>query len=389
VSREAADVVILGAGVTGASIAFHLARRGAGRVVVLDKGELAHGGSGRSSALVRMHYSFPPEVQLARKSLEYFEHWPEIVGRPGDFRKTGFVRIVPEAERGRLEANVAMQRALGVDARVVTAGELREIAPAWRFDDGAAAAWEPGSGYGDGAGVAGDFLARAREMGVVFRPRTAVSAIRVEQGRVRGVEVDGGALDAPVVAAATGPWTRPLLAAAGVPLPIEPEYHEVAILKNPPGLATIGPAGIDSPCAVYYRAEPGGRTLVGGFYGRRGADPDDFPQTASTDGLESLAAAAARRIPALEDAGLARGITGIYDMSPDARPLLGEVPQASGLFVAAGFSGMGFKLSPAVGLVMSERILDGRATSIDITAFRPGRFAEGRPIKAEYEYADD
>ena len=237
--------------------------------------------------------------------------------------------------------------------------------------------------------MAGDFLARAREMGVVFRPRSAVSAIRVEGGRVRGVDADGAPLDAPVVVAATGPWTQTLLETAGVSLPIEPEYHEVAILKNPPGLSTIGPAGIDSPCEVYYRSESGGRTLVGGFYGRRGADPDDFPQAASADGLESLAAAAARRIPALEDAALSRGITGIYDMSPDARPLLGELPQARGLFVAAGFSGMGFKLSPAVGLVLSEQILDGRATTVDITAFRPGRFAEGQPIKAQYEYADD
>lgn len=386
---ETADVVVLGAGVTGASIAFHLARRRAGRVVVLDKGELAHGGSGRSSALVRMHYSFPPEVRLARKSLDYFQNWSEVVGRPGDFRRTGFVRIVPAAERERLEANVAMQRALGVDARVVSREELRAVAPAWRLDDECAAAWEPGSGYGDGAGVAGDFLSRAREMGAVFRPRTAARALRTAAGRVRGVDLDGGSIEAPVVVAALGPWTRPLLEGAGVSLPIEPEYHEVAILKNPAGLATIGPAGIDSPCAVYYRSEAGGRTLVGGFYGRRGADPDDFPQSASAEGLESLAAAAARRIPALEDAALARGITGIYDMSPDARPLLGELPEVRGLFVAAGFSGMGFKLAPAVGLVISEQILDGRATTVDIAAFRPTRFAEGQPIKAPYEYADD
>jgi glycine/D-amino acid oxidase-like deaminating enzyme len=389
VPREEADVVILGAGVIGASIAFHLARRGAGRIVVLDKGEVAQGGSGRSSALVRMHYSFPPEVQLARKSLEYFENWPAVVGRPGDFRRTGFVRIVPEVERDRLEANVAMQRALGVDTRVVSRHELQGIVPAWQLDDVAVAAWEPGSGYGDGAAVAGDFLGRAREMGASFRPRTAVTAIHVEGGRVRGVEASGRRLDAPVVVAAVGPWTRTLLEGAGVSLPVESEYHEVAILANPPGLPTIGPAGIDSNLSVYYRSESGGRTLVGGFYGRRGADPDDFPQSASADGVEILALAAARRIPALQDAGLSRGITGIYDMSPDSRPLLGELSQASGLFVAAGFSGMGFKLSPAVGLVMSEAILDGRATTVDITPFRPSRFAEGQPIKAQYEYADD
>src|SRR4030095_2220427 len=115
----------------GASIAFHLARRKAGRIVVLDKGDVAHGGSGRSSALVRMHYSFPPEVDLAVKSLEIFRTWPDYVGRRGDFRQTGFVRIVPESELGRLEKNVAMQRAHGVNARVVDRNELARIAPAW------------------------------------------------------------------------------------------------------------------------------------------------------------------------------------------------------------------------------------------------------------------
>jgi glycine/D-amino acid oxidase-like deaminating enzyme len=282
-----------------------------------------------------------------------------------------------------------MQRGLGVETRVVGAEELREVAPAWRLAEGEAAAWEPRSGYGDGAAVAGDFLARAREMGATFRPRTGVRALRVSGGRVRGVETQTGEIQAPVVVVATGPWTRPLLEGVGVSLPIETEYHEVAILKNPAGLPTIGPAGIDSPCAVYYRAEGGGRTLVGAFYGKRGVPPDDFPQSASADALEALAGAAARRIPALEEASLQRGITGIYDMSPDARPLLGELPPARGLFVAAGFSGMGFKISPAVGLVLAEQILDGRATTVDITAFRPTRFAEGQPIRAAHEYADD
>jgi glycine/D-amino acid oxidase-like deaminating enzyme len=141
--------------------------------------------------------------------------------------------------------------------------------------------------------------------------------------------------------------------------------------------------------AVYHRSETGGLTLVGDFYGKRGADPDSYPASAQTDQLVRLAAAAAKRIPALEDAGFARGITGVYDMSPDARPLLGEVPGVEGLFVAAGFSGMGFKISPAVGIVMAELVAEGRARTVDITPFRPGRFAEGQPIRAEFEYQDD
>lgn len=386
---DTADIIILGAGVMGASLAFHLAKRKPGRILVLEKEGVAYGGSGRSSALIRMHYSFPPEVQLAVKSLEIFRNWSEYVGCPGDFRKTGFLRIVPDSEIDRLKANVAMQREQGVNTRVVTRQELREIEPEWNFDDVSAAAYEPDSGYGDGSGVANDFLSRAREMGVVYRSATCATSIRTQNGRVAGVETASGLLEAPIVVSAVGPWTRPLLLTAGIDLPIETEFHQVAMLKNPAQLKPWSPACIDSILSVYFRSESGGLTLVGGFYGPRGFDPDNFPQTASQQTMEELALSASRRIPALEEAGFARGITGLYDMSPDSRPLLGEVSGVQGLHVAAGFSGMGFKIAPAVGLALSELILDGKGTTVDIRPFRPSRFAEGQPIKAPFEYRDD
>ncbi len=387
--ERTADVVILGAGVMGASIAFHLALRGAGRILVLDRSDVAHGGSGRSSALVRMHYSFPAEVDLAVTSLSIFRRWREYVGRPGDFRPIGFVRIVPEGEIDRLERNVAMQRSRGVDTRLITRQELREIEPDWFVDDVVAAAWEPGSGYGDGAGVANDFLERAREMGVVYRSQTEATGLLCDAGRVSGVSTPRGEVSSPVVVAATGPWSRPLLAGVGFDLPIESEFHQVAILRNPPAMKFPGAACIDSITTTYFRSEVGGLTLVGDFFGLRGVDPDAYPGSVSSEAIESLVERASRRIPALAEAGIARGVTGVYDMSPDARPLLGEVPGVPGLFVAAGFSGMGVKISPAVGLVVAERLLDGRATTVDIEAFRPGRFAEGAAIKAQWEYGDE
>ena len=386
---KTADIVIVGAGVTGCSIAMQLALRKAGRILILDKSEVGFGGSGRSSALVRMHYSFPGEVQLAVKSLEIFRHWPEIVGRPGDFRQTGFVRLVPAAEVERLRLNVEMQRSFGVNTSLIGPRELSELEPDWNVDDVVAAAYEPDSGYGDGAGAASDFLARARELGAAYRPRTRVTGFRVAAGRATGVDTEEGPIEAPTVVAATGPWSRPLLAAAGFDAPIETEFHQVAILKNPAGLRGRGVACIDSLTSLYYRREGRDMTLVGAFYGRRPSDPDAFPQTAGGEALAEMASGIARRVPRLAEAGLAHGITGVYDMSPDARPLLGELPGIAGLFLAAGFSGMGFKISPAVGLVMAERILDGRATTVDIEPFRPGRFAEGRPIKAQHEYTDD
>ncbi|MEP6994954.1 MAG: FAD-binding oxidoreductase [Acidobacteriota bacterium] len=384
-----ADVVILGAGVMGASIAFHLARRQAGRILVVDKGDVAGGGSGRSSALVRMHYSFPPEVDLAAASLSIFRRWKDYVGRDGNFRQTGFVRIVPENELDKLQKNVAMQREHGVDARVVTRQELAEIVPDWNVDDVPLAAWEPGSGYGDGAGVANDFLERAREMGVVYRSQTRVTGFRVARGHVAGVATDRGDVAAPVVVAATGPWSRPLFAGVGFDVPVEGEYHQVAILKNPPGLQEPAPACIDGITTTYFRSEVGGLTLVGDFWGQRGADPDHFPQSASTESLASLVERVTGRVPALAEAGIWRVVTGVYDLSPDWRPLIGEVPGTSGLFLVAGFSGMGFKISPAVGLVVSELLLDGRASSVDIRDFAPDRFARGISIKAPWEYGDE
>ena len=283
-----ADIVILGAGVMGASIAFHLARRKAGKIVVIDKAHVGQGGSGRSSALVRMHYSYRPEVQLALVSLQMFQHWRDVVGTEGDFCKTGFVRIVHPGESDRLKQNVDMQRKLGVNVRLIDRHELKELEPDWQVDEVELAAYEPDSGYGDGAGVANDFLTRAREMGVTYLSKTQAIEFLIENGRVRGVRTDHGEIAAPIVVAATGPWTRTLFQKIGIDLPIETEYHQVAILRNAPDMRGGGCACIDSVSATYFRSDAHDKFLIGDFYGQRPADPDNFPQRASDDGLEEI-----------------------------------------------------------------------------------------------------
>lgn len=388
-ATRTADFVILGAGVMGASIAFHLARRKAGRILVLDKEHAGSGGSSRSSALVRMHYSFAPEVQLALVSLKMFQHWHEIVGEAGDFRKTGFVRIVHPGEAEQLKQNVAMQRSLGARVELIDRRQLQELEPDWAVDEVELAAYEPDSGYGDGNVVANDFLNRARDLGTTYLSKTAATCLLIEAGHVRGVQTTSGAIHAPVVIAATGPWTRPLMQSTGFDPPIETEYHQVAILKNAPDMKSGGCACIDSVTATYFRSDGGDKFLIGDFYGKRPVDPNNFPQRASDTELEEIIERASHRVPKVERAEVMRGVTGVYDMTPDARPLLGLVPSVDGLYICAGFSGMGFKISPAIGLVMSELILDGTATTVDISAFRPTRFAEGKPIKAEFEYKDD
>jgi len=384
-----ADVVILGAGVMGTSIAFHLAKRKAGKIVVIDKDHVGRGGSGRSSALIRMHYSFPPEVELALVSLRIFQNWQEVVGTPGDFRKTGFVRIVHPNETERLKLNVEMQRRLGARVELIDPHQLHELEPDWIVNEIELAAYEPDSGYGDGTGVAGDFLSAARDLGVAYSSRTQATQLIVDGGCIRGVVTDKGAISVATLIAATGPWTRPLIQRVGYDLPIECEYHPVAILRNTPDMKGGGCACIDSVTATCFRSDAHDKFLVGDFYGKRPVDPDNFPQRASDESLEEIIERACRRVPKLEGAEVMRGVTGVYDMTPDSRPLLGEVPGIKGLYVCAGFSGMGFKISPGVGLVMSELVLDGKGKTVEISAFSPNRFADNHPIKAQYEYVDD
>jgi glycine/D-amino acid oxidase-like deaminating enzyme len=391
-----ADVVIVGAGVIGAATAFHLSLLGAGDVLVLDRATVGSGMSCRSSALVRMHYTFGPEVELAVRSDAMFGAWPDLTGRPGCVRRTGFVRIVPPGEEAALRANVAMQRALGARAEVIDAAGLKEVAPGLRADDVECAAWEPNGGYGDGAVVAGDLLAAARARGVRYRPHSPVAALLTDGGRVTGVELAGsgsgtGGGDrehAGTVVLAAGVWSPALLRTVGVVLPIETELHRVAVLAHPAGQGTPV-ACIDSTTQTYFRPEAGGSmTLVGAFAGQRGADPDAVASAAGED-LAPLVQAASHRVPALEDAGIVRGVTGVYDMTPDARPLLGRLPGLDGLIVAAGFSGMGFKISPAVGEGIAGLIAGAPAGSVDLAPFRPDRLSDGRPIEPPNPYSDD
>jgi glycine/D-amino acid oxidase-like deaminating enzyme len=409
-----ADVIVVGAGVAGASIAFHLSRLGAGDVLVVDRGTAGSGMSSRSSAMIRMHYTFRPEVELAVRSDRMFDSWAELTGRPAFVRRTGFARLVLPGEEEALRANVAMQRDCGARAEVLAAAGFAALAPGLRTGDLTEVAWEPDGGYGDGALVAGDLLAAARERGVRYRPHTPALALRRDGDRVTGIQTPDGPEHAAVVVAAAGVWSPALLATIGVDLPIETEFHEVAVLSHGPGQGTPV-ACIDSTTQTYFRPEAAGtRTLVGSFIGPRGIDPDRVSppegnqrgafyapgHTKSTalmssgsgagDGGAGLVGAAARRVPALADAGLVTSVTGVYDMTPDGRPMLGELPGLSGLVLAAGFSGTGFKISPAVGEAVAA-LVTGRpaAGSVDITPFRPGRFAEGRPVSPPHPYSDD
>ena len=291
-----ADVIVVGAGVAGASIAFHLSRLGAGDVLVVDRDTAGSGMSSRSSAMIRMHYTFRPEVELAVRSDAMFASWTELTGRPAFVRRTGFARIVLPGEEDALRANVAMQQDCGARTETVPAAGFAALAPGIRTEDLTEVAWEPNGGYGDGALVAGDLLAAAREQGVRYRPRTPVLALLREGDRVTGIQTRDGPEHAGIVVAAAGVWSPALLASIGVDLPIETEFHEVAVLSHAPGQGTPI-ACIDSTTQSYFRPEAGGsRTLVGSFTGPRGVDPDRVapPPGALPPGAVGRPAGAAR-----------------------------------------------------------------------------------------------
>ncbi len=386
---RAADVVVIGAGVMGSAIALELARRRAGRIVILDERHVGEGMSGRSSALVRMHYSFRSEVELAVLGLRRYREWTEWTGAPPLLRQTGFVRFVAPGEVDRLRANVAMQQACGARVELLEGEALARRLPGWRLDDVGLAAVEPDGAYGDGARAAGDMLARARDLGADYLPRVRATALRQRLATVQGVETTQGLIASALVVCATGPWTSRLLDPIGCRLPIATELHTVAVVHEPPEPATARLACIDSASRTYFRPDGEHSWLVGDFSGTRDVDPDAFPQHPAMDALGSLVSRASRRCPGLGEGGIARGYTGVYDMTPDSRPLLGGIPGIDGLVVACGFSGMGFKLAPAIGVVIAELIVDGHATSVDISAFQPDRFSRNRPIRAPHEYADD
>jgi sarcosine oxidase subunit beta len=385
-ASSGANIIVIGAGVVGCSLAFHLARAGA-RVRVFDKGGICAGMSARSGALVRMHYTFAPEAELAWKSHHYFCNWSDIVGGRCGFVETGFAVVVDERNAPRLRANVAMLQRIGVNTEVVTAAELRQREPNAFVDDVALAAFEPLSGYADPVATTESLAAAAKRHGADFSTNTPVARIAHRGGHAAGV-VDGAGRvqEAEAVCVVAGPWTDALLAPLGVRIGIKSERAQIAFFKRPPQLKHC--IYIDTIAGSYFRPHGGDLTLagLGGWKPEAEANPDDFRENNDADFIAAVRKRLAQRIPAMTDAPYARGHAGIYDVSPDARAVMGAVPGVDALFVAAGFSGTGFKTAPAVGASMTELILSGKSTTVDLTPFGFERILSGRMIESATEY---
>jgi len=386
-----ADVVVIGGGVIGASTAFQLATLGVKRVVLCERHFPAAGASGKSGALVRMHYTNEPEARLAHASLPYFSNWDELVGR-GDcgFLKTGMARLVTPENEPKLRANVDMLERVGINTRVIGARELAEVAPYWRVDDVVAAAWEPDSGCADPVGTTHGLLERARDLGVEVRIHTEVTGVDVSGGRLTGVQTSGGPISAPAAVVAGGVWTVPLLRDLGVPVKLQPVRIQVALFRRPPSLAGPHPILIDGINELWLRPEgPNwGSTLVGVASRTPLTDPDALDEGVDADYVPRARAGLAKRIPALADAPMRGGWAGAITLTEDGKAILDQHPEIEGLFVFSGDSGSSFKTAPAVGRVLAEWIVDGKPSLIDSSPFRMTRFREGAPLYGEHEYGD-
>ena len=384
--NETADVVVIGAGIHGASTAFHLAARGA-RVVVLERNVAAGGATGRSSGLVRMHYDLAAESALAHRSFDYFTNWGERVGGECGFVRTGFLRIVSPALEAELRANVADQQQIGIRTSVISAAEVAEIAPGLTTHDFTYAAYEPDSGYADPTSACAGLLAAARAHGAIVRQGTSVSAIEVSDGRVSGVRVDGGSISSPIVVLAAGAWSAPLAATAGAHLDVRAWHHDTGYVSLPASVEPWLPTIIDDINEVYFRREGQSLALVGLEDGNRIDDKPEDESRSDPELLDKIVDRLTRRIPDFATAEFHGAHGGTDGISPDQHPMIGRYGP-DGLVLQCGMSGTGFKIAPAVGLAVSELILDGAAHSVDISRFDPGRFDAGRPLTADHPYGD-
>ncbi len=386
-----ADVIIIGGGIIGASTAYHLARMGAGKVVLLERKHLSAGATGMSSGLVRMHYDNPIEATFAHKSFDTFRYFDEIIGGDCGFVSTGFVRTVKPQNLDNLKANVAMMQEIGIDTRLITGDEIKDMAPYVVTDDISIAAYEPLSGYADPYLTTMGLAQAARRYGAQIAQGVEVTGIDLEGGRVRGVQTSAGPIAAPVVVNAAGPWGALVAAMIGIDLQITPALHQATILETPPSIPQPHLTIIDRVNAVYMRPETGGLTLSGTSGGQHNrvidaSELDSFSEAPMQDiqfmALERLC----NRIPDMETASVRKGHIGVEGYTLDGHALMGPAPGIDGFLFATGLSGHGFKEGPAVGQTMAELVMNGHTDVVDITPLRITRYAEGQPYRSPNAY---
>jgi len=385
-ANQTADVVVIGGGVNGCSTAFHLAERGAKRVILVERRHLGAGASGKSGSLVRMHYTNPHESRLAHESLKYFHDWKNRVGGECGFERLGYLKLVALGHRDRLERNVAAQQAIGIKTRVITSEEVREILPECRLDDIGGAAYEADSGYADPNATTFSLAEAARRLGVEIRTHCEATRIVTERGRIIGVETTAGRIDTPAVVLVPGAWAHTLLEPLGISLPLQPFRIQVSIFRWPAGFTRRHCVISDDTHEAWIRPEGAASTLIGVELGVSHGDPEKYSESVDPDYVTLCREKLSARMPAFAEATMRGGWAGMIMMSQDGRAIIDQIPSIAGLYCMLGDSGTSFKTSPAIGRCLAEWIVDGKPRTVDLTPFRSTRFAEGRPWQDDDNY---
>ena len=388
-SHRSYDALIIGAGIMGCSSAFELASRDLS-VAVLEKAAIGSGSTGKSSAIIRQHYSNELTARMALYSLRVFQNFHEVVGGDAGFRRTGFLVLTPEKDLQGLRANVALQRSVGIQTELIDAAELRHRWPYLETGDLVAAAYEEEAGYADPNLTLQGYVEAARVQGTAIHLDTQVTGLRFAAGKIQGVETTRGAFAAPVVINCAGPWGARVARMAGVQAPIDPCRVQVAFFRRPPAFEPDHPVVADFNHAVYWRPETGGLTLVGLIDPSEQeavVEPDNYREAVDFEFVADAGERLVSRFPAMEQGQGASGFAALYAITPDWHPFIDEVPQGSGFYLCAGFSGHGFKLGPAVGRMVADMVLGQTTEGMDRRLFRLSRLKEDDPLRGRYEYS--
>jgi sarcosine oxidase subunit beta len=374
---ERADVVIVGGGIVGASIAYHLAARGVRNVIVLERDQIGSGSTTRNAGGVRLQFSTEINVLLSLRSLPRIERFAEEMGVDPHLRQVGYLFLITEErDVAPFEKSLAMWKRLGVPAQRLDAAGVRRVFPELRVDDLRFATFCERDGYCDPTSLLNGYVARARERGVSFREQEPVISITLEGDRVTAVRTARGDIACPVVVNAAGAWAAAVGRLAEIDLPIRPLRRQIFVTDPVPGLDREFPLTVEFATTLYFHRESGG-VLMGM------ADPTDgpgFDGSVNWDFLPTLVERALYRLPVLERANVKTGWAGFYEDTPDKHPIIGAVSGLSGFLCAAGFSGHGIMHAPAAGEAIAEMIVDGR-TSLDVTPLAYDRFRRGDLIK--------
>ncbi len=380
--------VVVGGGLIGLSIARALTERGLSDVLVLERRSLASGGTGKSSGIFRAHYGVPSIAAMAWRSLPVFEGLGDDVG----FRQVGYTVIVGEENVEALKANTAMHQELGIDVDLIDIDRLAGLWPMMEVGDVALASYEPRGGFADASQLALHYGAVARAGGARIRQQTPVARILTAGDKVTGVELDGGeVVDADLVVVASGWWSKRLLADLGIDVPIEAYRSELIIVDAGEPLPDL-PVVSDLVSLQYCRLEGAGQFLVGNSdhsdFQRKLVNPDSYSNIAGEASIVQYAEKVMHRFPGFPDPSVTHTYAGVYDVPPDWNPVIGPVGNVDGLLVCAGFAGHGFKISPAVGDLVADLVIEGDSTDPDIPAsdFRLARFAEGNLLSSLHPY---